>query len=233
MNKMSAKVLIVDDDRFLAENIKRLLVSHGYTADIAANADEALQNMVEQSFDLMILDLGLPDTDGINFCRQLRSKWLLPIIMLTARSDAMDKIIGLEVGADDYLTKPFEPKELLARIRAHLRRAQEYQQSVNPPESIAVGDLIIDYTLRDVMVRGEPANLTNREFELISFLAKHANKALHRDWVFEQIWGYDSDFSSNSLDVYVYRLRKKIEADPDNPRHLMTLRGYGYKFVTH
>lgn len=229
---MSAKILIVDDDRFLAENIKRLLTTHGYTAEISGNADEALQNLIEQPYDLMILDLGLPDTDGINFCRQLRSKWLLPIIMLTARSDAMDKIIGLEVGADDYLTKPFEPKELLARIRAHLRRVQEYRQSINPPESIVVGDLVIDYALRDVLVKGQPANLTNREFELVSFLARHANKALHRDWVFEQIWGYDSDFSSNSLDVYVYRLRKKIEADPDNPRHLMTLRGYGYKFVT-
>lgn len=229
---MSAKILIVDDDRFLAENIKRLLTTHGYTADISGNADEALQNLIEQPYDLMILDLGLPDTDGINFCRQLRSKWLLPIIMLTARSDAMDKIIGLEVGADDYLTKPFEPKELLARIRAHLRRVQEYRQSINPPESIVVGDLVIDYAVRDVLVKGRPANLTNREFELISFLARHANKALHRDWVFEQIWGYDSDFSSNSLDVYVYRLRKKIEVDPDNPRHLMTLRGYGYKFVT-
>jgi two-component system response regulator VicR len=229
---MSAKILIVDDDRFLAENIKRLLNTHGYTADIAGNADEALQNLIEQPYDLMILDLGLPDNDGINFCRQLRAKWLLPIIMLTARSDAMDKVIGLEVGADDYLTKPFEPKELLARIRAHLRRAQEYRQSVNPPESVVVGDLVIDYKVRDVLVKGEPANLTNREFELISFFARHSNKALHRDWVFEQIWGYDSDFSSNSLDVYVYRLRKKIEADPDNPRHLMTLRGYGYKFVT-
>jgi DNA-binding response OmpR family regulator len=229
---MSAKILIVDDDRFLAENIKRLLTTHGYTAEISGNADEALQNLIEQPYDLMILDLGLPDTDGINFCRQLRSKWLLPIIMLTARSDAMDKIIGLEVGADDYLTKPFEPKELLARIRAHLRRVQEYRQSINPPESIVVGDLVIDYALRDVLIKGQAANLTNREFELISFLARHANKALHRDWVFEQIWGYDSDFSSNSLDVYVYRLRKKIEADPDNPRHLMTLRGYGYKFVT-
>lgn len=229
---MSAKILIVDDDRFLAENIKRLLTTHGYTADISGNADEALQNLIEQPYDLMILDLGLPDTDGINFCRQLRSKWLLPIIMLTARSDAMDKIIGLEVGADDYLTKPFEPKELLARIRAHLRRVQEYRQSINPPESIVVGELVIDYALRDVLVKGQPVNLTNREFELISFLARHANKALHRDWVFEQIWGYDSDFSSNSLDVYVYRLRKKIEADPDSPRYLMTLRGYGYKFVT-
>lgn len=229
---MNAKVLIVDDDRFLAENIKRLLTHHGFDASIAGDANSALRELIAQEFNLMILDLGLPDEDGISFCRQLRAKWLLPVLMLTARSDAMDKVIGLEVGADDYLTKPFDSQELLARVRALLRRTQEYHSGSALPEVTRFGDLEIDYNQRDALVSGKRAGLTRKEFELLAFMAKHANKALQRDWLFEQIWGFDSHFNSNSLDVYLYRLRKKIETDPNEPRYLQTLHGYGYKFVT-
>lgn len=227
---MNAKILIVDDDPFLAENISRLLSLQGYSCSVAHSAEAALKSLINGDFSLMILDLGLPDGDGFNLCRQARLKWTLPILMLTARSDAMDKVVGLEVGADDYLTKPFDPKELAARVRALLRRANEYQAPAPTAHPTRVGDLEIDQDRRDALVAGKPAGLTNREFELLVFLMKHANKALERDWVFEQVWGFDSEFSSNSLDVYVYRLRKKIEQDPYNPRYLITLRGYGYKF---
>lgn len=226
-------ILVIEDDRDIARLLELHLRDAGYDVQVAQDGETGCTQALSNVYDLILLDLMLPGMEGLDICRTLRTKPnYTPILMLTAKSTELDRVLGLEVGADDYLTKPFEPKELLARIRAHLRRVQEYRQSINPPESIVVGDLVIDYALRDVLVKGQPANLTNREFELVSFLARHANKALHRDWVFEQIWGYDSDFSSNSLDVYVYRLRKKIEADPDNPRHLMTLRGYGYKFVT-
>jgi len=151
--------------------------------------------------------------------------------MLTARSEAMDKVIGLEVGADDYLTKPFDPSELIARVRAHLRRSREYVS--NPPKEeerkSVFGGLIVDHQARDAVVDGRPVKLTKREFELLAHLAANAGRVVTRDSLFEHNWGFDIEFSSNSLDVHIYRLRKKIEADPDNPRYIHTLRGYGYK----
>jgi two-component system alkaline phosphatase synthesis response regulator PhoP len=150
--------------------------------------------------------------------------------MLTARSDSMDKVIGLEVGADDYLTKPFEPAELVARVRAHLRRATEYQPEVAAvAETTSVGDLVIDHQSRTARIGGDAIELTNKEFELLALLARNAGRVLTREALFESVWGYELDFNSNSLDVYMYRLRKKIEPDPDHPRYLHTLKGYGYR----
>lgn len=227
---MSNRVLIVDDDRFLLENVRKLLTSQGYEVDSATSGEDAIKHLSECSVDLMVLDVGLPGIDGISLCRRIRSKWHFPVIMLTARTDAMDKVVGLEVGADDYLTKPFEPMELLARVRAQLRRSTEYQMEATLPDRIEVGDLVIDGELRDVLVSGQAAGLTNREYELLEYLARNSGRVLSRDTLFEKVWGYEIDFNSNSLDVYIYRIRKKIEPDPDNPRYLHTLRGYGYKF---
>jgi len=181
----------------------------------------------------VILDVGLPGADGVSVCRRLRAKWRFPVIMLTARSDSMDKVIGLEVGADDYLTKPFDSMELLARVRAQLRRNQEYRaEPEKENQTVQIGDLVIDPRSRDALVEGKAVGLTNREFELIHHLAKNVDIAVSRDALFEQVWGYDIDFNSNSLEVYIYRIRKKIEKDPDQPRYLHTLRGYGYKLGT-
>lgn len=228
---MSAKLLVVDDDMFLLDNLRKLLERSGYTVRTATSGEDALQCLFEESFDLVILDVGLPGSDGITVCRRLREKYHLPVVMLTARTDAMDKVIGLEVGADDYLTKPFEPTELVARVRSHLRRANEYQQPLDSDESTTIGDLTIDYQNRDVLVSGRAAGLTNREFELMAYLGRNSDKALARETIFETVWGYDMDFSSNSLDVYMYRVRKKIEEDPENPKYLLTMRGFGYKLV--
>ena len=226
---MPDQLLIVDDDRYLLENLKRLLQREGYGVRTATSGEEALELVATEPCDLMILDLGLPGVDGLSTCRRIRGKHNFPVIMLTARSDAMDKVIGLEVGADDYLTKPFEPIELLARVRAHLRRSKDYQKTDDSGESnITVGDLVVDFEKRDVFLSGKPAELTTREFELVAHLARSAGKVVPRESLFERVWGYDMAFNSNSLEVYVYRIRKKIEDDPNAPRYMKTVRGFGY-----
>lgn len=227
---MSAKLLIVDDDRFLQDNLKRLLEAQGYEVATASTGDEAIAEVTRQPPDLAILDVTLPDFDGVTLCRRLRVEHRFPILMLTARSSSIDKVIGLEVGADDYLTKPFEPAELIARVRAHLRRAQEYgHDSAAPAAKQQIGKLTIDPETRDANLGDKPVGLTNREFELLSHLAANAGRVVSRESLFERSWGFDMEFSSNSLDVHVYRLRKKIEPDPDNPQYLHTVKGFGYK----
>lgn len=228
---MEPRILVVDDDRFLLENVIRLLTGEGYDADGVSTGEEAIASVETSTPDLVILDLGLPGIDGLTTCRRIRKAWKGPILMLTARSDSSDKVIGLEVGADDYLTKPFEPNELIARVRAHLRRSKEYVSNSADGETIQVGNLIIDFDRRDVMRNDEAVGLTSKEFELVGYLSKNLNRAISRDQLFEHVWGYDSEFNTNSLDVYIYRIRKKIEKDPNNAEHLLTMRGYGYKMV--
>lgn len=230
---MPDQLLIVDDDRFLLENLKRLLTREGYGVQTATSGEEALERISIEPCDLMILDLGLPGADGLSTCRRLRGKHNFPVIMLTARSDAMDKVVGLEVGADDYLTKPFEPVELIARVRAHLRRTRDYTRNEHADEKpLSIGDLLIDFQKRDVFVDGKPSEMTTREFELVAHLARNLDKVVAREALFERVWGYDMSFNSNSLEVYVYRIRKKIEQDPNNPRYLKTVRGFGYSLCS-
>lgn len=227
-----SKVLVVDDDRFLLENLRKLLEREGYLVEAVPTGEEALSSMARDPSDLIVLDIGLPGIDGLTTCRRLRGKYHTPVIMLTSRGDSIDKVIGLEVGADDYLTKPFEPNELVARIRAQLRRNQEYVGDITKDDAMYIGELTIDFERRDVLVGGNPADLTNREFELVAYLAKNLNRAISRDQLFETVWGYDLDFNSNSLDVYIYRIRKRIEQDPGRPKYLQTMRGFGYKMVS-
>ncbi|MBS1723822.1 MAG: response regulator transcription factor [Armatimonadetes bacterium] len=227
---MSAKILVVDDDKFLLENLDRLLSAQGYEVRTSSSGEEGLHEIVKEAPDLLVLDLGLPGVDGVSLCRRVRSKWRFPVIMLTARTDAMDKVIGLEVGADDYLTKPFEPSELIARVRAQLRRVQEYQVETPRSARIEVGDLMIDEDSRDAFVNGEAAGLTTKEYELLAYLAQNKGRALSRERLFEEVWGYDIEFSSNSLDVFVYRLRQKLPGNTGTM--LQTVRGYGYKLQT-
>ena len=225
------RILLVDDDRFLLRAVEKLLSAEGYFCHSCVSAEEARQALTGDSFDLIVLDIGLPDQDGIALCRQIRAKHRMPIIFLSARVDNSDKVIGLEVGADDYLTKPFVPRELVARVRAHLRRVQEYSAPVEVSNRVLVGDLIVDVDQRDALRDGEPVSLTEREFELLHLFARNREKALATDWIFENVWGYDADLGVKTLAVYVRRLRCKIEADPDHPKHLLTVRGFGYKLV--
>jgi two-component system response regulator MtrA len=169
--------------------------------------------------------------DGFTFCRRIRGEWKLPVIMLTARSDGYDKVTGLEVGADDYVTKPFELPELLARIRAQLRRNREYVHESAEWKRIEVGPLVVDEGLHDALLDAAPLGLTSKEFDLLWLLASHAGQALHKDWIFEQVWGYDAELGLKILPVYVRRIRQKIERDPDRPLLLHTVRGHGYRLA--
>ncbi len=225
---MKRRILIVDDDRFLLESIHRLLTANDFEVVSATDGDQALAALEKRAFDLMVLDVGLPNADGLTVCRRVRTRWNLPVIMLTARSDAMDKILGLEVGADDYITKPFEPAELIARIRAQLRRSTEYQKE-SGKGVLTFGELCVDEEQRDAIVAGKACGLTSREFELLAELARNAGKVVTREHLFQKVWGYAMDFNSNSLDVYMYRVRKKLEAHEGSRQCLQTMKGYGYK----
>ncbi|HLK56530.1 MAG TPA: response regulator transcription factor [Chthonomonadaceae bacterium] len=228
---MSGKLLLVDDDRFVLNPLARLLGLHGYHCTMAVTGAEALRALETDAFDLLLLDIGLPDMDGISVCRRVRAKYNLPIMMLTARDTSSDKIIGLEVGADDYITKPYEPHEILARVRAHLRRTHEYDAAPRAENKIKLGRVVVDLDLHDAVVEGKPVHLTAREFELLHLLARNLGRALSRDWIFEEVWGYDADLGVKALAVCVRRIRCKIELDPDQPQFLQTVRGYGYKLT--
>ena len=228
---MSGRLLLVDDDRFILNALARLLGTQGYHCTMAASGSEALLLLDKEPFDLVLLDINLPDMDGVSICRRLRARHQFPVIMVTARDSASDKVIGLEVGADDYVTKPFEPNEVLARVRAQLRRAREYSIVEGRDDKIVVGRLVVDMSAHEAFVADRPANLTPKEFELLSVLARNQGKAMARDFLFEQIWGYDAELGVKALAVCVRRLRMKIEEDPDDPRYLLTVRGFGYKLV--
>ncbi len=228
---MPGKVLMVDDDRFILNALARILGTQGYHCTSAVTAEEAWRALETESFDLMLLDVGLPDVDGITFCRRVRAKHHLPIIMLTARDGSSDKIIGLEVGADDYVTKPFDQHEVVARVRAQLRRSAEYSATTQEQRQIVIGRLVIDLDAHDAYFADRAANLTQKEFELLELLARNRGRAMARDYLFEHIWGYDAELGEKTLTVTVSRLRQKIEEDPDNPRYLLTVRGFGYKLA--
>lgn len=229
---MAGRLLLVDDDRFILNALAKLFGMQGYHCTSVVSAEEAWQALDTEEFDLMLLDVGLPDMDGMTLCRRVRSRHRLPIIMLTARDASSDKVIGLEVGADDYVTKPFEPQEIVARVRAHMRRHQEYSGERSEDGRIAIGNLVVDPGAHDAFRNGKAVKLTDKEFELLHLLSRHRGKALERDWLFEQVWGYDASLGVKTLAVYVRRLRCKIEDDPDEPTYLLTVRGFGYKMVS-
>jgi len=222
-------ILIIDDDRLLTDSLGRFLASHGFDVRKSHTAADGFHCMADKQPNLLVLDLGLPDQDGISLCRRVRAQWKFPILMLTSRGASMDKVVGLEVGADDYLTKPFDVNEFLARVRALLRRANEYYESVSEGQDlIQVGPLSINGPARTVAVHGNPIDTTEAEFKIISYLAANAGRAISREMLFETIWGYDIEFSSNSLEVLIYRLRNKMEQSKA-PNLIKTIRGYGYK----
>jgi two-component system, OmpR family, response regulator VicR len=225
---MASRILIVDDDRAILAALQRLLEREGYQVFSAVSAEEALAQLEAQPVELALLDVALPGQDGLSLCRQIRGEWRFPVIMLTGRGTTVDKIVGLEMGADDYITKPFDPGELLARVRAQLRRSQEYADAAESAP-IQVGSLQVDPVRRQVAIDGRALTLTEREFELLHTLARNRGRPLHRDQLFEAVWGYDSELAGNLLAVYVRRLRRKIERDPETPEYLHTVRGYGYK----
>lgn len=223
----SGHVLVVEDDPTVAEVVVAYLEREGYRvtweADGAAGLDRALRDRP----DLVVLDLMLPSLDGIEVCRQLRAASSVPVVMLTARGGEVDRVLGLEIGADDYLEKPFSPRELVARIRAVLRRAAS--PTPDAPATLVSGDLEVDVSAREVRCRGERIELTAREFELLVYMMARPRVAFRREELLEHVWGYTYGDTS-TVTVHVRRLREKIEADPSDPRLIITVWGVGYRW---
>ena len=231
---MSEKILVVEDEPTLVETLEYNLSRQDYEVITAMDGLEALDLARREQPDLVVLDLMLPTIDGIEVCRLLRQEMNVPILMLTARDEEVDKVVGLEVGADDYMTKPFSMRELMARVKALLRRErlirQELATGTIDQQILASGDLTVDLSRREVKREGEILNIKPREYELLVFLVRHRGRVLSRELILERVWGWDYDGGSRTVDVHVHWLRERIEPDPKNPRRIVTVRGVGYRF---
>jgi len=223
------KILVVDDDKKTVELIRLYLEKDGYRVLAAYDGMQALELTRQKRPDLIVLDLMLPEVDGLDVCRILRAESKVPIIMLTARTTEEDKLLGLDLGADDYVTKPFSPRELLARVRAVLRRVDE-ERSENQPQ-VRFGDLVVDFVRHEVAVRGEPVHLTPKEFKLLETLIKESGRAFTRLGLLDRVFGFDYEGLERTVDVHVMNLRRKIEPDPRRPTYIQTVYGVGYKFA--
>lgn len=236
---MSDKLLLIEDDPRLADMIRTYLVEAGWRVQRVADGKSGLALAARESFDVVVLDLMLPDMDGLDVCRALRAAHSAPaksgpstpILMLTARGDAMDRVIGLEIGADDYVAKPFEPRELLARLRALVRRSRAGSGPAAGAEVLVFGSLEIDRGAREVRLAGEAVALTSYQFDLLAALAEHAGRVLSRDMLMDLLKGHALEAFDRSIDVHISRIRAAIEADPKRPRRILTVRGAGYVFA--
>jgi len=224
---MGTKLLIIEDEVTLRETLAYNLTQEGYQVTQSGDGAEALELARADKFDLIVLDIMLPGLDGLSFCRILRKEQTTPIIMLTARGGEVDRIVGLESGADDYIVKPFSLGEFLARVRAVLRRTPSVSLQTDRIES---GDLTLDLTARRVSVGEREIKLSHKEFDLLSALVRNRGAVLSRDLLLEQVWGYDHIGDDRTVDVHVRWLREKIEADPSDPQRIVTVRGVGYRF---
>ncbi|MGI6658677.1 MAG: response regulator [Dethiobacteraceae bacterium] len=225
-----ATILVVDDEKTIVKGLKFALEKEHNEVLVAYDGAEALRLFQEHTPDLIVLDLMLPEVDGFEVCRQIRKSSDVPIIMLTARSDDIDKILGLELGADDYMTKPFNPRELVARIKAILRRARSQPADPAGMRVIRLQDLEIDLFQHKVRVRDKEVDLTSKEFALLSLMASHPGRVFSREKLLEHVWGYDYYGDARTVDVHIRHLREKIEPDPAAPQLILTVWGAGYKF---
>ena len=226
---MPKRIAIVEDEAELASLIEYNLTRHGYESRILGGSKGTLRGLEQYKPDLVLLDVMLPDIDGFELCRQIRQSAALariPVLFLTARSDEVDRVLGLEIGGDDYMTKPFSPRELIARVKAHLRREE---MDADPPVA-RIGPFRLDRTARRVFHQDREIPLTSTEFNLLEFFLTHPGRAYSRDQLLESVWGEQCNVTPRTVDVHVRRLREQIEEQPDNPRHLTTVRGFGYRF---
>ena len=226
------KILVVDDEQDIVEVVSSYLQDEGYQVISAYDGYEALQKVHTEMPHLVILDVMMPGMDGFEVCRQLRSAGAIPVLMLTAKTEDVDKIIGLELGADDYMVKPFNPRELIARVKAILRRSYDAAYQVDQPtDIIRFRDLEIDLQKRRVTIRGKRPELTAKEFELLAFLASYPGRVFSRDQLLDEVWGRDYFVGARTVDVHIRRLREHIEADPGEPEYIQTVWGVGYRFA--
>jgi len=229
---MDKTILVVDDEKPIADILQFNLIKEGYKVICAYDGDEALEKVEEEQPDLMLLDIMLPKRDGMEVCREVRKKYDFPIIMLTAKGSEIDKVLGLEMGADDYVTKPFSTRELIARVKANMRRLQVVAPTAEEVEEesneIVVGSLVIQPDAYLVLKRDEAIELTHREFELLHYLGKHIGQVMTREHLLQTVWGYDYFGDVRTVDVTIRRLREKIEDNPSHPAWIVTRRGVGY-----
>jgi len=233
---MAETILVVEDESSLQETLAYNLKKEGYTVETVGDGREAVELARALKPDLIVLDLMLPGMDGFEVTRILRKEMTTSILMLTARDDEIDRVVGLEVGADDYLTKPFSMRELMARVKAQLRRVRLIREEMGqqnagmPQETLTFGNLVINQTRREISLDDEPLQLKPKEYELLLFLAEHKGQMLSREFVLQRVWGWDFIGDSRTVDVHVRWLRQKIEADPAKPERIITVRGGGYRF---
>jgi DNA-binding response OmpR family regulator len=223
------KILVVDDEPIVREVVVRYLERDGFDTLQVADGDAARTAMLAERPDLIVLDVMLPGTDGLELCRWIRGRSDIPVILLTARGEESDRIVGLELGADDYVTKPFSPRELAARVRTVLRRSSRRSDE---QERISFAEIELDGAAREVTRAGEPLRLTAKEFDLLWFLARNPGRVFSRDQLMSSVWGYASALDTGTVTVHIRRLREKIEHDPSNPRHLQTVWGVGYRLAS-
>jgi two-component system response regulator ResD len=223
------RVLVVDDEPTVREVVQHYLEREGYRVQVASDGPGALAVLAAETPDLIVLDLMLPGVDGLDVCRQVRATGATPIIMLTAKGHESDRIVGLELGADDYVVKPFSPRELVARVRSVLRRTRSGDGQ--PPSPLRAGDMVVDPATREVRVAGRPVSLTVREFDLLAFLVGHPRQVFSRGQLLRQVWEYTWLGDTSTVTVHIRRLRAKVEDDPSNPVRLQTVYGVGYRFV--
>lgn len=224
------RVLVVDDEPRILEVVQKYLVREGFQVLTARDGEAALVNLNSQEPDLVVLDLMLPKIDGLEVFRRLRAKSSVPVIMLTAKGEETDRVVGLEMGADDYITKPFSPRELVARVKAVLRRSTAGSMQETADRPISRGDLRIDPRERVVEAHGKPVELTSKEFDLLWFFASHPGQVFTRSQLLDNIWGYEFYGDASTVTVHVRRVREKIEPNPATPRYITTVWGVGYKF---
>jgi two-component system, OmpR family, response regulator RegX3 len=224
------RVLIVEDEESFADPLAFLLRKEGFTAAVASTGQQALEEFDRNGADIVLLDLMLPGMSGTDVCKALRQRSTVPVIMVTARDSEIDKVVGLEIGADDYVTKPYSARELIARVRAVLRRGGEAGDGELLPQVLAAGPVRMDVERHVVTVEGTEIPLPLKEFDLLEYLLRNVGRVLTRGQLIDRVWGADYVGDTKTLDVHVKRLRSKIEPDPASPRHLVTVRGLGYKF---
>ena len=230
MSSATPRILLVDDEQSVQTLLAYPLRKEGYEVVSARNGQEALDRFRDEAFDLIVLDVMLPRVDGFEVCRQLRARSAVPIIMLTAKTEEFDKVLGLELGADDYITKPFSMREFRSRVKAVLRRVELLRGEERDEEPLEEGELRLDFAKRTVEIRGEPVRLTYVEFEILAALARSPGRVFSRTMLLERLWGDSAYRDPRTIDVHIRHLREKLEREPREPEFLLTVRGVGYRF---
>ena len=226
------KILIVEDELNMIQGLKDNLEFEGYSVDMAMEGNAGMQKILQNQYDLVLLDVMLPGISGFDICKTARNKGIsTPVILLTAKGEEIDKVLGLELGADDYITKPFSLRELLARIKAILRRIPETTGQNGEPEFIRIGNLSVNFKNYQAMEGEEEIKLSHKEFEVLHYLYQNIHKTVHRDDIMSNVWGIDYDITTRTIDNFILKLRQKIETDPNNPKIIHTVHGVGYKMV--